>query len=53
MRYADDIMVYGATESEFVADVEKIFSRLEQYNPSKVKLGLTEVEYVGLDYNAR
>ena len=49
--YVDDIIVFGATEAEFLANVEKIFSRLEQYNvyvkPSKVRLGLTKAEYVG------
>ena len=53
MRYVDDIIVFGATEAEFVANDEKIFSLLEQYNvnvkPSKVKLGLTKVEYVRRD----
>ena len=49
--YIDDIIVSGDTEDELLENVIKIFERFRQYNikakPSKVKLGLTSVEYVG------
>ena len=49
--YIDDIIVYGATQEEFLENLRKILERMRQYNvkikPSKVKLGLTTVEYVG------
>jgi hypothetical protein len=54
--YLDDIIVFAETENELLANLEKIFSRLEEYNitlnPEKVKIGLRSVEYVGhvIDY---
>ena len=49
--YLDDIIVFAETENELLANLEKIFSRLEEYNitlnPEKVKIGLRSVEYVG------
>ena len=49
--YIDDIIVTSDTEEEFIENVIKIFERFRQYiikaKPSKVKLGLTSVEYVG------
>jgi hypothetical protein len=49
--YLDDIIVFAETEDELLANLSKIFSRLEQYNitlnPEKVKIGLQSVEYVG------
>jgi hypothetical protein len=49
--YLDDIIVFAETEEELLANLEKIFSRLEEYNitlnPEKVKIGLRAVEYVG------
>jgi len=50
--YIDDIIVYGETEEEFLENLRKIFERFREYEvvvkPSKVKLGLTKIEYVGL-----
>jgi len=49
--YLDDIIVFAETEDELLANLSKIFSRLEDYNitlnPEKVKIGLRSVEYVG------
>jgi hypothetical protein len=49
--YLDDIIVFGATEEEYLANLEEVFKRLEEFNitinPDKCKLGLTSVEYVG------
>ena len=49
--YLDDIIVFAETEDELLANLEKIFKRLEEYNirlnPEKVKIGLRSVEYVG------
>ena len=49
--YLDDIIVYGETEEELLANLAKVFARLEQYNitlnPEKVKIGLQSIEYVG------
>lgn len=49
--YMDDIIVYGHTWEEYVANVAKVLQRLRKYgltaNPKKTKLGLEKVEYVG------
>ena len=49
--YIDDVIVFGETEEEFLANLRKVFERFVEYNikvkPSKVRLGLTKVEYVG------
>ena len=49
--YIDDVLIHGATESDFIANVRKVFERLREHNvavnPRKTKLGLTQVEYVG------
>ena len=46
-----DIHVVAETAEEFVENVIKIFERFRLYNiiakPSKVRIGLTSVEYVG------
>ena len=50
--YLDDILVYGATEEEFLHNLELVFQRLQEYNlsvsPDKCHLGMSKVEYVGL-----
>ena len=47
----DDVLIHGATESDFIANVRKVFERLREHNvavnPRKTKLGLPQVEYVG------
>ena len=49
--YIDDVLIHSATESDFIANVRKVFERLREHNvavnPKKTKLGLTQVEYVG------
>lgn len=49
--YLDDIIVFGETWDEYMANLRKVLMRLRQYkvtaNPEKTKLGLTQVEYVG------
>jgi hypothetical protein len=49
--YIDDVIIYGTTEEEFLANCRTVFKRFEDYNivvkPSKVKLGFTSIEYVG------
>ena len=49
--YLDDIIVFADNEEDFLNNLDKIFNRLKQYNitvnPEKVRLGMTEVEYVG------
>jgi hypothetical protein len=49
--YLDDIIVFAETEEELLANLEKIFKRLQEYNitlnPEKVKIGLRSIEYVG------
>jgi len=49
--YIDDIIVFGETEEEFLENLRKIYERFREYGvaikPSKVKLGLSKIEYVG------
>ena len=49
--YLDDIIVFGRTKEEYLANLEKVLRRLNEFNvtvnPKKCQLGLTEVEYVG------
>ncbi len=53
--YLDDILIYAATNEEFLASLRKVFERCRQYNitvnPDKCKFGLAEVEYVGHTIN--
>ena len=53
--YIDDIIVYGRDEDEFLANLERVFQRLEKHqltcNPKKMFLGLEEVEFVGHTVN--
>ena len=49
--YIDDIIIYGKTEQEFLANLRAVMQRLQErgitVNPAKCKFGVTEVEYVG------
>ena len=53
--YIDDIIIYGTTEQEFLANLEKVLQRLQKYklivNPDKVDIGMSEVEFVGHTVN--
>ena len=46
-----DVLIHGRKLESFLANVRKVFERLREFNvalnPAKVKLGLSEVEYVG------
>ena len=47
----DDIIIFGSSEDEFLANLDSVLSRLVfkgiTCNPDKCKLGLKEIEYVG------
>jgi hypothetical protein len=49
--YLDDVLVYGATEEEFLSNLERVFTRFGEYgltiHPDKCFLGISRVEYVG------
>jgi hypothetical protein len=49
--YLDDIIIYAETEEEFIERLDIVFNRLKEYNitvnPEKVKLGMSEIEYLG------
>ena len=49
--YLDDLIVYGATEAEYLANLKILLDRLAAngvcLSPSKCRFGLREVEYVG------
>jgi len=49
--YIDDVCVFGATEDEYFENLEKVLQRFIRhkmtFKPSKMKLGLTQIEYVG------
>ena len=49
--YLDDILIFAETKDELVMNTNIVLERLKKYNitvnPEKVKIGLTEVEYVG------
>ena len=54
--YLDDIVVFGATEEEFILNLRKVLTRLIEHNvtinPSKCQIGLSEIEYVGHTVNS-
>ena len=54
--YIDDVLIHGPTEAKFLANLHKVFQRLRDHNvaanPRKTKLGLTQVEYVGLTFRS-
>ena len=39
----DDVIVFGATEAEFLANVEKIFSRLDQSSAALYAIGIAPI----------
>ena len=49
--YSDDIITWGETHEELLENLQKKFSKLEEVNifinPNKIKIGMSEVEYVG------
>ena len=49
--YLDDILIFAETKEELITNTEIVLERLRKHNitvnPEKVKMGLTEVEYVG------
>jgi transposase InsO family protein len=49
--YIDDIIVWGATEKEYITNLGKVFNRLREHNvtinPKKVELCLNEVDFLG------
>lgn len=49
--YIDDILVFGNSESDLVANLRKVFERFRKHkltlNPKKCKYGISKVEYVG------
>ena len=49
--YMDDIIIYGSSEKEFIANLIAVLERLKKHkitaNPQKTKLGMSKVEYVG------
>jgi len=54
--YIDDMLIYGKTEEEFLTNLERVLQRAREwvltFNPSKCRLGLHEVEFVGHIINA-
>ena len=55
--YIDDILVYGATEDEFIYNLKVVFLRFRKHlltlNPAKCKLGMSKIEYVGHVFDER
>ena len=53
--YLDDIIVFGTSEDEYVANLRQVFDRLTKFgitlNPNKCRFGMNEVEYVGHTIN--
>jgi transposase InsO family protein len=49
--YIDDIIVFGDSEEDFVHNLRKVFQRFKDHNitlnPSKCRLGLDKIEFVG------
>ena len=49
--YMDDIIVFGTTKEEYLANLAAVLERLQKHrltaNPDKTRLGLLSVEYVG------
>jgi hypothetical protein len=49
--YIDDVIIFGETEEEFLANLRKVFERFKEYGivikPSKVQLGMPKIQYVG------
>ena len=49
--YIDDIITGGDSEEDLLVNLRRVFKRLAEHNiklnPKKLKIGLTEIEYVG------
>ena len=49
--YLDDVITRGETKEELMQNLRKIFQKLQEFgvyiNPNKIKIGMSEVEYVG------
>ena len=49
--YIDDVIVFGNSKKEFLANIELVFNRLLKHrltvNPEKCLIGMLEVEFVG------
>ena len=49
--YLDDVITWGETKEELMQNLRKIFQKLQKFgvyvNPNKIKIGLSEIEYVG------
>ena len=49
--YIDDVLTFGRTAEEFIANLRMLFTRFRMYNitlnPKKCNFGLSQVEYVG------
>ena len=49
--YIDDVLISGASEESFLANVRTVFQRFRDFgvviHPKKAKLGMKELEYVG------
>jgi len=49
--YIDDVLIHGSTDNVYLDNTRKVLGRLRETkvkdNPSKTKLSLKEVEYVG------
>ena len=48
--YIDDVLIHGRSEEDFLVNLPKVLDRLRQFNvaanPTKTKLGLSEVEKI-------
>jgi len=53
--YIDDLLVFGKTFDEYLENLDKVLTKLETHgltvNPTKCRLGMTSVEYVGYVIN--
>ena len=53
--YLDDLIIYASTEDELIENYVKVLERFRKYNvyinPEKVKIGESEVQYVGHTLN--
>ena len=49
--YIDDVIIHGQEEDDFVDNVAAVFEKFKKYgvkvNPRKIKLGVSQIEYVG------
>ena len=49
--YIDDLLIFGNTEDEFCENLDRVLTRLGEYNitvnPEKCELGVDQLEFVG------